>query len=247
MENRNRCLVCYEEGIIIKSFENFKIYKCNHCGLEFVNPMPSKEELNKFYANYKNFRAQKRISMMNAQKNFEYLKRYGLKKTTRLLDFGCGENYFIMANSKKWEGYDKYTSQKFPEGKFEFITLFGVLEHLTDPVNTIRNLTEKLEENGKMVMTTVGTETGIPYQYKVPEHVTWWSRKSVELFFNIVGLNVLEISNYQMSQEPDVYLKCILNAGKVPEEYAKKIMINIKEPIIVPTNEIFIVGEKTKE
>ena len=47
-----------------------------------------------------------------------------------------------------------------------------------------------------------------------------------------------------MFQKPEIYLKCILNAGKVPEEYANEIKINLTEPILVPTNEIFIVGEK---
>jgi len=248
LENKmeiTKCLICSSESFFIKSFKENLIYKCNSCKLEFVDPIPSKKELDNFYLNYSNPRAREDISKKNAKKNIEYLKKYGLTKKSKLLDFGCGDNFFIQqGNLENWFGYDKYTQPLMPPEKFDFITLWGVLEHLINPVETLESLIQKLNKNGKIILTTVGTETGINYQYKVPEHITWWNKKSVKELFNKTKLELREISNYFMYQNPKVYLDCVLNAGRVPEKLKKLITLNIEEDIYVLTNEIFIVGEK---
>lgn len=244
MEKTN-CLICSSESFLIKSLEKNSIYKCDFCQLEFASPMPSEKELKDFYSSYFNPRAREDVVKKNAQKNINYLKKYGLSSETRLLDFGCGDNYFAeQNNSKNWVGYDKYAQPNMPSGKFDFITLWGVLEHLVHPFDIIKDLTQKLNVNGKIIITTVGTETGIPYQYKVPEHLTWWSKKSIKKLFDKTKLELNEISDYFMYQTPRIYLDCVLKAGKVPEKIKKLITLNTQEDIYIPTNEIFIVGEK---
>jgi hypothetical protein len=47
-----------------------------------------------------------------------------------------------------------------------------------------------------------------------------------------------------MIQNPNFYLDRVLDRGRVPEEFKEKISIDIQEDILVPTNEIFIVGER---
>jgi hypothetical protein len=58
------------------------------------------------------------------------------------------------------------------------------------------------------------------------------------------GFKTLEISNYQMIQNPAFYLDRVLDRGRVPPEIREKISINIEQDILVPTNEILVVGEK---
>ena len=244
-QNESCCVVCDGKGMRIQTRGKYGVYRCKTCGLEFVNPMPNDEELNEFYLNYSDPRAIERIVKKNSIKNASILAKYGLTKEKRLLDFGCGNNFFVKeAGGENWQGYDKYTLPQMPPGKFDFITLWGVLEHLVSPVKIVEYLAEKLELGGIIVITTVGTETPIPYQYKPPEHVTWWSKKSVRELFQKCGLKEREISSYFMYQDPRVYLNCVLNAGRVPEDLKKEININIEEDILVPTNEIFIVGQK---
>lgn len=243
--NLIHCLVCTGKSFLLKRLKESGVYKCASCGLEFCDPMPSEDRLREFYVNYSNPRANPRITQKNAQKNIRYLKKYGLSEDKKLLDFGCGDNFFVKCgNSEKWMGYDKYTFPEFPNGQFDFITLWGVLEHLTTPAETMNYLSQKMKQEGKIVITTVGTNTGIPYQYKFPEHVTWWNKDSIEYFLNSFGIKIKEISPYFMYQDSKVYLDCILNAGKVPKELKKEIIFKTKKDVYVPTNEIFIVGEK---
>lgn len=243
------CLICSGDSFLIKPLEKTSIFKCISCGLEFANPMPSEEELKEFYTDYRYYSQYDREMITNAvgknvERNIRHLGKYGLTRESRLLDFGCGDNLFVkQGHSRNGVGYD-YPKQNIPEGKFDFITLWGVLEHLSNPMEIVRSLVPKLKDKGKIVMTTVSTETGIPYRYRVPVHLVWWSRKSIKELFVRTGIELKEISNYYTIQNPEFYLDRILDRGMVPDEIKKMISINTKEDILVPTNEILVVGER---
>lgn len=241
------CIVCKNKANSIYVLNSkVEIFRCSNCNLEFANPMPTDKELNDYYSNY-DYSTLTRIRDANIKKNIEFLKSYGLTKNNSLLDFGSGDNRFVsLGKSQKWIGYN-YPVQPIPHGRFDWITLWGVLEHLPNPIKTIKFLSEKkLKKNGKIVITTVLTETlaGVPYRYKCPEHLTWWSRCS--LFEALVKGNVLVkyMSDYNMIQDPKEYLKAVLNRAGTPDEIKKLISIRSKEDINVPTNEVLIIGIK---
>lgn len=246
------CVVCGSDSFPIFKVDSATICKCELCSLEFAAPMPGDAVLEKLYSDYVYYTEYDREMIRdtvrkNNRKNIEYLSRYGLSGKQRLLDFGCGDNLFVTeGGSDNWFGYD-YPHNKLGaplNSKFEFITLWGVLEHLPDPMKIVQNLSGLIGEGGKLVMTTVGTETGIPYRYRYPVHLTWWSRRSVEELLVRNGFKVLEISDYFMIQNPKFYLDRVLDRGRVPAEIKEKISININEDVLVPTNEILIIGEK---
>lgn len=247
------CVVCNNESFPIFIADGATIYKCRHCALEFADPMPSAAELDKLYSDYEYYTEYDRQMIRdtvkkNCRKNIDYLQRYGLSQDHKLLDFGCGENLFVQEGMPcNWAGYN-YPHDALDydaEDKYDFITLWGVLEHLPDPLGVINDLARLMAGGGKLVMTTVGTETGIPYRYRYPVHLTWWSEKSVHALLEKTGFKVLEISKYTMIQNPKFYLDRVLDRGMVPAHIKEKITIQIDEDILVPTNEILIVGEKT--
>ncbi len=247
-----KCIVCGNDSFPIFKVDNASICKCKLCNLEFATPMPSDAVLEKLYSDYVYYTEYDREMIRdtvrkNNRKNIEYLSRYGLSKEQRLLDFGCGDNLFVMEDGfDNWFGYD-YPQNELGaplNSKFDFITLWGVLEHLPCPIKIIHDLSQLMEKGGKLVMTTVGTETGIPYRYRYPVHLTWWSRQSVRELLENNGFKVLEISDYFMIQNPKFYLDRVLDRGRVPTKIKETISININEDILVPTNEILIVGER---
>lgn len=246
------CIVCSANCFQISKVDNAKIFKCKLCSLEFAEPMPADPFLEEFYSNYVYYTEYDRniirdTTRKNNRKNIEYLNRYGLSKERRLLDFGCGDNLFVLEGaSDNWFGYDypQAGHEELLNSKFDFVTMWGVLEHVPDPMKIVHDLSKLMEKGGKLVMTTVGTETGIPYRYRYPVHLTWWSRQSIKEVLAKNGFNVLKIFDYFMIQNPNFYLDRVLDRGRVPEEFKEKISIDIQEDILVPTNEIFIVGER---
>ena len=247
------CPACQDirEKVKIKTKFHYKIFICNNCGLEFVYPMPNPEQLGNFYQNYSDFRAAEDVSKLNARKNIERLSKFGLTSESTLLDFGCGANIFVsLGNSKNWFGYDYYkTTEKnminnFTDQKWDFITMWGVLEHLTDPKSQIAQLAQTLNPGGIMALTTVTTESVIPYQYKPPEHVTYWTKKAIKSLFSSVGLTILEYEDYKMIQRSDIYLNCVIRT--VPKKFQRQISHSLPDFIEVPTNEIFVLGIKNE-
>jgi len=250
-KNGRICPACQDTGekVKIKTKSNFKIFKCSKCGLEFVCPMPNSEQLRSFYQDYSNFRAAEEVLILNAKKNIDRLLKFGLTRERRLLDFGCGANIFVsLGNSKRWFGYDYYKPTEknminnFIDQKWDFITMWGVLEHLTDPKCQITQLAQTLNPGGIMALTTVTTESAIPFQYKPPEHVTYWTKKAIKSLFSSVGLTILEYENYKMIQRSDIYLNCVMRT--VPKKFQRQISHSLPDFIEVPTNEIFVVCVK---
>jgi len=246
---RTRCVICNNEGFLLKKVGRYNIYKCKNCGLEYIYPMPIKGVLEKFYSNYGDFRADVQVLKKNALRNIKALSKYGLSKNSRLLDFGCGKNIFVKTSkSPYWFGYDKYATSQFKivsdycSNNWNFITMWGVLEHLPKPKETLQGVVKYLNVGGKLALTTVTTESNIPYQHKPPKHITFWTKKAIQTLFSLIGLKILEYHAYEMIQKSDVYLRYVLRT--VPEKYKFKIYHKLPRYIEVPTNEIFVVGEK---
>src|ERR1043165_5028215 len=240
----NKCLICGGLSIPIKRIARYKILRCGVCGMEFTHPMPSQKELRDFYSNYRDFHAPDPTVASNAKKNLQLLKKHGLTRNMRLLDYGCGKNLFVaQGKSGNWHGYDEYNENcdaSMLEGKFDFITLWGVLEHLPNPVDEMKKLSRMLRLNGRLALTTVSSETGMPYRHKPPEHVTYWTEDALRRLFRQCGMKTIEYRPYFMYQNSNIYLRCVFNAAKVPNEIRKHIRWSGKQRLFVPTNEVMV-------
>lgn len=249
------CPVCSaKSGKYHVKVEKFDIYKCKDCGLEYTHPMPTDKELKDFYSHYEDVRADSRIVALNAQNNLNILYRYGLKENSNILDFGCGKGDFVQIVGKNCYGVELGFStheriftnlEELPLKSFEFITLWGVLEHINNIKDSMIKLSKYLHKDGCFVMTTVDAEGSIPYYYKPPEHLTYWTKKSLSILAQDLDCEVLEVSPYKMQQFSSIYLERLLS--RTPEGYAQNIMQcanNLPEILTVPTNELITVFRK---
>ena len=55
------CLACGATAYFLKEVNTYRIHHCVECGLEFCSPMPTENEINWFYREYKDIRAVLRI------------------------------------------------------------------------------------------------------------------------------------------------------------------------------------------
>ena len=69
------CPVCeYRSGAYSVSAGNYQIVKCPDCGLEFTTPNPTDDELDRFYSQSIDVRADPEIVAINAKRNLELLR-----------------------------------------------------------------------------------------------------------------------------------------------------------------------------
>ena len=244
------CLACGSTSFCIKNLDNgFDIFKCVSCRLEFCQPMPSPAQLDAFYAHYKNPRATEKGLLANASRNLITLKSFGLNSDSYLLDYGCGMDAFRRAGANPhWHSYDPYTQNTdaalLAPGTCDWITLWGVLEHLPRPLDTLRRLAGLLKSTGQLALTTVSVETPIPFQHKPPKHLTYWTRAALQIALETTGFTLLACQPYIMVQHPDIYLNAVLRT--VPEHYRRLIRHDLPDMVEVPTNEVFVVARRAE-
>jgi SAM-dependent methyltransferase len=110
------CLICGGSDHELHLQKNdFKIYRCQSCGFQFVWPMPSEKKVAEFYQRhdyyqsdglfgYSDYESKREFYLGLFRGYLETLKRHG--GHGRLLDLGCGNGDFLcLAREAGWEGY----------------------------------------------------------------------------------------------------------------------------------------------
>lgn len=250
-----RCPVCTEEGGRYSvGVGRHEVIKCAACGLEYTFPMPSDQELSAFYAQYHDVRARQDVVMRNASRNLSALGVLGLCNDSEILDFGAGRGDFVQVAGARCHGVELgapvaeriHASLKaFQPHQFDFVTLWGVLEHLNRPLETLRELMPLLRQNGYLVLTTVDAEGPIPYYYKPIEHLTYWTKSSFQALFDSLGLELVWLKPYLMEQAKEVYVDRLLS--RTPEIYRAAFnaaLPELPDYVEVPTNEVLVAARK---
>jgi len=150
--------------------------KCLGCGLIYRNPRPTVQDLARAYSGDRTDLAQEeRVGERRKQQFDRFLKRAGLPGS--LLDVGCGYGFFLkMAVERGWEagGVDPdpqgiaYAKERlqvnallgdlrdvhFPDGSFDLVTLWNVLDHASDPVDLLLEVHRVLKDDGRVFIRT---------------------------------------------------------------------------------------------
>jgi 2-polyprenyl-3-methyl-5-hydroxy-6-metoxy-1,4-benzoquinol methylase len=249
------CVVCSApSGKYSINVGLYRIYKCGNCGLEYTWPIPSDDEIRDFYKGYYDVRAAHEIVSINAKRNLEKINSYFPEGNISILDFGCGDGDFVNIAGDKCFGIDiKANDEKnrifkninsISGKKFNAITLWGVMEHLTDPMKSMSEIKELLEDDGYIFITTVDSEGYIPFYYKPPEHLTYWTRNSIEIFFSKFDMEIILYDTYYMMQRSDIYIDRLLSRTPIVYKDAiARCYQFLPETVEIPTNEVFIIAK----
>jgi len=141
----------------------------------------------------------------------------------KLLDFGCGAGGFLqMASSlvdvatgielekrviNYWLGkLNILQNIDDAGGEYDLITAFHVIEHLSNPLETLKLFAKKLNTSGQIVIEVPSSEDALLTLYDCDafQHFTYWSQhlflfnaKTLEMLARKAGLKVLAIQHVQ--------------------------------------------------
>lgn len=160
----------------------FNVVECGSCGLIYLDPLPTPEELKGFYPQNYWFEADEsaegRLTEIYRRFVLDDHARFALKGIEPpgpVLDIGCGSGLFLQAAEKR--GYQVAGSDvsaraadmcrrnhripavcaslphlPFHHGVFSGATMFHVLEHLYDPVAAVSELWRLLPPGGRLII-----------------------------------------------------------------------------------------------
>lgn len=183
-----KCLLCgpSEKELFSKSRDyryrltndDFNLIQCQNCGLIYISPRPTQEEISKFYPGeyYGGTKTGFLMGVINDFLDFQSIRdvrKY--KKQGKLLDIGCGTGKFILEMKKR--GFKTYgvdissracrlarkkglnniyqselEKQKFPDNYFDAITLWHVFEHLHHPDSTLDEIHRIIKKDGVLIL-----------------------------------------------------------------------------------------------
>ena len=182
-----QCLFCGSDNSkhITSHGDNFdgeSVRLCMDCGLGYLSPRMSDEELKEYYASdnfsidfRKNVRPDSKkvgFDLKRASKRWDVINSF-LPESGRLLDIGGSWGSFVSIASDKFEawsidpssGYSEYAKQQgfnaisgqFPEDlpdhrQYDVITMFHVLEHVPEPIEFLGHIYEHLVDGGIFVL-----------------------------------------------------------------------------------------------
>jgi len=148
--------------------------KCQGCSLIYRNPPPTSQDLARAYSGDRtDLTQEERVGERRKQHFNRLLKHAGVPG--RLLDVGCGCGFFLkLAQEAGWEaiGVDlnpkaiTYAKERlrvnallgdlrdihFPDGSFNLVTLWNVLDHVSDPVNLLLEVHRVLNDDGRVLI-----------------------------------------------------------------------------------------------
>jgi SAM-dependent methyltransferase len=161
---------------------------CRDCGVLFVNPLPTPGQLERYYSEdgtWASRQAERVKAPVTASgprrpdRLMSALERYVPQIATspgRVLDYGCGDGKFLnRLKARGWKTFGIEPSgdaafrkhqrlEAVPQDRtFDLAVLNHVLEHLLDPLDTLRQLAGSLRDGGLLFVSTPRLDT-------LPEH-----------------------------------------------------------------------------
>lgn len=220
-----------------------KVVQCLGCGLQQLYPLPTIEEDRAYYDINSHDRdttpdfsiedIYKKFKFQN-QSRIDYLKKFGIDKNWRILDYGCGYGFFIeMMKSEGFllEGVE-ISKEKLEickirmgedfkhikninllneelssdlENKYDMITMFHLLEHITQPVTLLKKIKRMIKKGGYLVIEVPNLENRMMEAsdefndfFYIRDHVAYYTPTLLKELLKNVGFDILLIRGNQV-------------------------------------------------
>lgn len=193
----------------LRDTQSNSVYQCKKCGLYQLQPIPSDDEIFSFYHSLRHsipktekgeLRWKELVSLNDTKRRAYFVSQ--LKERGYLLDYGFGYGFFlkemvergylvtgvelsqIRINSAK----DKLPNiplhnslENIQDNSQDIITLFHVLEHVTNPVGLLKRLAKKLKKEGLIIVEVPNVEDRL-MQWNKPYYDFYWKKAHLSYF-----------------------------------------------------------------
>jgi len=215
----------------------------------------------------------KKFIYWESRKTLKKIGKVSEQKGKRILDIGCSFGFFLdSARELGWETYgveiSKYASDfarnklhlnvttgtindvSYSDNFFDVITMWDVIEHLGDPVSSLKKIRNLLKPNGILALATPNIQSPLARltkekweQIKPAYHLYYFSPRTLTKLLEESQLLLVKLSTQGLGGT----LKWIMGRNSLPEKEMATDSSRIKYILKNGTNkfaEIFGIGEK---
>lgn len=222
------CLVCAGRGSRPFHEENGHRYRqCESCGLVFLHPRPSDEELHALYQEECGATFHHASETSEAyEKRLEARWRYRVVedllgvRPRRALEIGCGGGYFLEHLRRAgWEvqgmemaesyvnfargrlGLDVRPDLADLRGPYGAVFLFNVLSHLPHPERDLRDARSRLAPDGVLILET-GNAAEVPPArtgwFGAPDHILHFGEEALRRLLARAGFGDVRVRRFNV-------------------------------------------------
>ncbi|MGE5373164.1 MAG: class I SAM-dependent methyltransferase [Solirubrobacterales bacterium] len=189
---------------------DIEVRRCSGCGLVHLWPLASSDELDRYYSGeyreeYQEPRVEERFisDLGEARERVQRLLPM-LGQEDRILEIGSGSGAFLESirpyvmvtegvepdqPSCQWiqdtlglKAYSHLDMVSAERGRYDWIFMYHVLEHLRDPVAFLKQLTPLLKPGGRLLVEVPNVEDALVSLYAVPAYLDFYYQK-VHLYY----------------------------------------------------------------
>lgn len=214
-----------------------RVVACEGCGLGRLEPLPSDDELASYYPDaYYGDPGQKfqglveRVVRALGSRHIRFLSR-GVPRGGRFLDVGCGRGVLLSALADR--GFETHGVERsaaaalgadpratirivrdlkeaaYPDGHFDAIVIWHVLEHLREPVAAVREMHRILAPGGKLVVAVPNFSSlqarrsgAAWFHLDLPRHVFHFPLETLRRMLDDLGFAVDSEHHFSLRQNP---------------------------------------------
>lgn len=209
--------------------EKFQLVRCSNCEVLITSPAPTPDKIFSYYKSdeyvshndskkgWVNF-AYQQVKNITLRQKVALIKNY--TQGSKLLDYGCGTGDFLkyasnqqfdvsgiepdksareIALSKGISVHD-ISHLEAQKSSYDVVTLWHVLEHTYDPVQTLRQLKSLLSAQGILILALPNYKSADAAQFKsfwaaydVPRHLFHFSQKTIHVINDALNMNLVDI------------------------------------------------------
>ena len=260
------------------SQESFSIVSCKSCNFKFTNPRPLDSEIGKYYKseNYVSHSDTRRglinrlyhlVRSRTLRQKLRLISKYVSRGT--ILDYGCGTGMFLKTCSEAgWRAYGfepdpdaralvlnkglvaESEKERLASNRYDIITLWHVLEHVTDLDQTLQFFKDHISDKGRLIIAVPNYRSWDAEYYKefwagydVPRHIYHFELNTIEKLLGRFGFSLDETTpmifdSYYVSMLSEKYKSGSINyiraflsgfrsnvKAKAPHQYSSVIYV----------------------
>lgn len=212
------------------SHETFQLQKCSRCGFVMTNPRPRDNDLPKYYQSEEYIshsdkstnlvgKIYKVARTFTLKWKYELVQKHSLQKPSSILDYGCGTGAFLLECKKhgmKTTGVEPSSTARAQANEktgdqvasdilevndtVDVISLWHVLEHVSNLNETVVRLKNHLKENGTMFIAVPNLQSHDAKKYgeywagyDVPRHLSHFSKNAMQKLLANHNLNLINV------------------------------------------------------